>query len=89
MERAATSDAQLREPLTERERVVLGYLPSTMTAAEIAAALTVSEATVRTHLRQYTTNSAPTGVATRSPAHAFGLACTGWCWKSRQIGLDT
>jgi LuxR family maltose regulon positive regulatory protein len=51
VERAATSDAQLREPLTERERVVLGYLPSTMTAAEIAAALTVSEATVRTHLR--------------------------------------
>jgi LuxR family maltose regulon positive regulatory protein len=51
LERAATSDAQLREPLTERERVVLGYLPSTMTAVEIAAALTVSEATVRTHLR--------------------------------------
>jgi LuxR family maltose regulon positive regulatory protein len=51
VERAATTDAQLREPLTERERVVLGYLPSTMTAAEIAAALTVSEATVRTHLR--------------------------------------
>jgi LuxR family maltose regulon positive regulatory protein len=51
VEHAATSDAQLREPLTERERVVLGYLPSTMTAAEIAAALTVSEATVRTHLR--------------------------------------
>ena len=51
VERAATSDAQLREPLTERERVVLGYLPSMMTAVEIAAALTVSEATVRTHLR--------------------------------------
>lgn len=51
IEHAATSDAQLREPLTERERVVLGYLPSTMTAGEIAAALTVSEATVRTHLR--------------------------------------
>jgi LuxR family maltose regulon positive regulatory protein len=51
VEHAATSDAQLREPLTERERMVLGYLPSTMTAAEIAAALTVSEATVRTHLR--------------------------------------
>ncbi|MES1193272.1 MAG: helix-turn-helix transcriptional regulator, partial [Solirubrobacterales bacterium] len=51
IEHAATSDAQLREPLTDRERMVLGYLPSTMTAAEIAAALTVSEATVRTHLR--------------------------------------
>jgi LuxR family maltose regulon positive regulatory protein len=50
-ERAATSDAKLREPLTERERVVLGYLSSTMTAVEIASALTVSEATVRTHLR--------------------------------------
>ncbi len=51
LEHAATSDAQLREPLTDRERMVLGYLPSTMTAAEIATALTVSEATVRTHLR--------------------------------------
>jgi LuxR family transcriptional regulator, maltose regulon positive regulatory protein len=51
IEHAATSDAHLREPLTDRERMVLGYMPSTMTAAEIASALTVSEATVRTHLR--------------------------------------
>ena len=50
-ERAAASDARVREPLTERERTVLGYLPSGMTAAEIGAALVVSEATVRTHLR--------------------------------------
>jgi LuxR family maltose regulon positive regulatory protein len=50
-ERAASADARLREPLTDRERTVLGYLPSHMTAAEIAAMLVVSEATVRTHLR--------------------------------------
>jgi LuxR family maltose regulon positive regulatory protein len=44
-------EARLAAPLTERERVVLGYLPTAMTAAEIATALTVSEATIRTHLR--------------------------------------
>lgn len=44
-------EARLAAPLTERERVVLGYLPTAMTAAEIAGALTVSEATIRTHLR--------------------------------------
>jgi LuxR family maltose regulon positive regulatory protein len=43
--------ARLRSPLTERELVVLGYLPSEMTARDIADALTVSETTVRTHLR--------------------------------------
>jgi LuxR family maltose regulon positive regulatory protein len=50
-ERAAALDAQVRQPLTDRERTVLGYLPSRMTAAEIARTLGVSEATVRTHLR--------------------------------------
>ncbi|WP_035129717.1 LuxR family transcriptional regulator [Conexibacter woesei] len=44
-------DAELAAPLTDRERVVLGFLPSAMTAADIADALIVSEATVRTHLR--------------------------------------
>jgi LuxR family transcriptional regulator, maltose regulon positive regulatory protein len=51
VDHAATSDAMLRTSLTDRERMVLGYLPSTMTAADIAFALRVSEATVRTHLR--------------------------------------
>jgi LuxR family maltose regulon positive regulatory protein len=44
-------DARLLHPLTEREVVVLGYLPTPLTAAEIAAALFVAEATVRTHMR--------------------------------------
>jgi LuxR family maltose regulon positive regulatory protein len=44
-------DSELRAPLTDRERVVLGFLPASMTAADIADALIVSEATVRTHLR--------------------------------------
>jgi LuxR family transcriptional regulator, maltose regulon positive regulatory protein len=44
-------DSELSAPLTDRERVVLGFLPSAMTAADIADALIVSEATVRTHLR--------------------------------------
>jgi LuxR family transcriptional regulator, maltose regulon positive regulatory protein len=43
-------DAQLRSRLTDRELVVLGYLPSEMTAGDIANALSVSETTVRTHL---------------------------------------
>jgi LuxR family maltose regulon positive regulatory protein len=44
-------DSELTAPLTDRERVVLGFLPASMTAADIADALIVSEATVRTHLR--------------------------------------
>jgi LuxR family maltose regulon positive regulatory protein len=43
-------DAELRAQLTDRELVVLGYLPTEMTAGDIAEALTVAEATVRTHL---------------------------------------
>jgi LuxR family maltose regulon positive regulatory protein len=46
-----TPDARLLHPLTEREVVVLGYLPTPLTAAEIAAELFVAEATVRTHMR--------------------------------------
>jgi LuxR family maltose regulon positive regulatory protein len=44
-------DARLLHPLTEREVAVLGYLPTPLTAAEIAAELFVAEATVRTHMR--------------------------------------
>jgi len=44
-------EATLTSPLTDRELMVLGYLPSAMTAADVADALTVSESTVRTHLR--------------------------------------
>lgn len=44
-------DARLLHPLTDRELVVLGYLPTPLTAGEIAAELYVAEATVRTHMR--------------------------------------
>ena len=44
-------DAHLLHPLTDREIVVLGFLPTPLTAAEIAAELFVAEATVRTHMR--------------------------------------
>jgi LuxR family maltose regulon positive regulatory protein len=39
------------EPLTERERAVLGYLPTLMSNAEIAARLLMSVNTVKTHLK--------------------------------------
>jgi LuxR family maltose regulon positive regulatory protein len=48
--RRPAPEAELRSQLTERELVVLGYLPTEMTAGDIGDALTVSEATVRTHL---------------------------------------
>jgi LuxR family maltose regulon positive regulatory protein len=43
-------DGELRSSLTDRERVVLGYLPTELSAPDIAAALHISEATVRTHM---------------------------------------
>ncbi len=39
------------EPLTERERSVLAYLPTISSNAEIAAALSISENTVKQHLK--------------------------------------
>ena len=42
----------LGEPLSESELRVLGYLPSNLSAPEIAAELFVSTSTVKTHMRQ-------------------------------------
>ncbi|HLZ27252.1 MAG TPA: LuxR C-terminal-related transcriptional regulator, partial [Chloroflexota bacterium] len=42
----------LDEPLSESELRVLGYLPSNLSAPEIAAELFVSTSTVKTHMRQ-------------------------------------
>jgi len=42
----------LSEPLSESELRVLGYLPSNLSAPEIAAELFVSTSTVKTHMRQ-------------------------------------
>jgi LuxR family maltose regulon positive regulatory protein len=49
--RPAPGAAVLMEPLSERERVVLRYLPSTLSAAEIAGELYVSLNTVKTHIK--------------------------------------
>ncbi len=46
-----SGQAQLIEPLTERELAVLDFLPSRMTNSDIADALYVSVNTVKTHLR--------------------------------------
>lgn len=43
--------ARTVEPLTERERSVLAYLPTISSNAEIAAALNISENTVKQHLK--------------------------------------
>ncbi|WP_445148693.1 LuxR C-terminal-related transcriptional regulator [Baekduia sp. Peel2402] len=43
-------EGEILNPLTDRERTVLGRLPTELSAAEIADALHVSEATVRTHM---------------------------------------
>ena len=41
----------LAERLSERERAILGYLPSMMSNQEIAGALMISVNTVKTHLK--------------------------------------
>ena len=43
--------AELVEPLSEREQVVLRYLPSSLSAGEIADELYVSLNTVKTHIK--------------------------------------
>jgi LuxR family maltose regulon positive regulatory protein len=48
---AAAAAAALVEPLSEREQVVLRYLPSTLSAGEIADELFVSLNTVKTHIK--------------------------------------
>jgi LuxR family transcriptional regulator, maltose regulon positive regulatory protein len=49
--RVIADDPELVEPLTERERDVLRYLPSRLTVREIADELYVSVNTVKFHLR--------------------------------------
>lgn len=48
-----SSDGELRiyEPLTEKEREVLGHLSELLTTEEIAAVMFISVNTVRTHVR--------------------------------------
>jgi LuxR family maltose regulon positive regulatory protein len=51
----------LTDPLTERERTVLRYLASTLSNAEIAAELYLSDNTVKTHQRALYRNLGATG----------------------------
>ena len=48
---AASGPQPLLEPLSNSELRVLRYLPANLTAPEIAAELSVSQNTVKTHLR--------------------------------------
>ena len=64
----------LREPLSDAELRVVRYLPSNLTATEIARELCVSANTVRTHLRH---------VYAKLDAHSRTEAVT----RARQIGL--
>jgi LuxR family transcriptional regulator, maltose regulon positive regulatory protein len=48
----ATDELALREDLSPSELRVLGYLPSNLSAPEIADALCVSTSTAKTHMRQ-------------------------------------
>jgi LuxR family maltose regulon positive regulatory protein len=50
-EPGSASEALIVEPLTEKEREVLGHLAELLTTEEIAAAMFVSVNTVRTHVR--------------------------------------
>jgi LuxR family maltose regulon positive regulatory protein len=51
-DRTTRHDAELLDPLSERELTVLRYLPTMMSNTEIAAELFVSVNTVKTHLKQ-------------------------------------
>ncbi|MGZ8804470.1 MAG: response regulator transcription factor, partial [Microbacterium sp.] len=46
----ASPDAALSEPLTDRERELLAYLPTRLTNAELAARFFVSVNTIKTHM---------------------------------------
>ena len=73
MERPVAA-APLRDELSDAELRVLRYLPSNLTAPEIAAELYVSVNTVRTHMRR---------VYAKLDAHSRGSAVA----RARELGL--
>jgi LuxR family maltose regulon positive regulatory protein len=77
-EPAGSPQATLQEPLRKSELRVLRYLPTNLSAAEIATELSVSVYTVKTHMRQL---YAKFGVHERSAAikraRALGLLAPG------------
>lgn len=66
--------APLREPLTDAELRVVRYLPSNLTASEIASELIVSANTVRTHMRH---------IYAKLDAHSRSEAVA----RARELGL--
>ena len=70
--------APLPEQLSEAELRVVGYLPSNLTAAEIASELVVSTNTVRTHMRHiYAKLDAHTRSEAVARARELGLVAPG------------
>ena len=64
----------LRDPLSGAELRVVGYLPSNLTASEIASELIVSTNTVRTHMRH---------IYAKLDAHSRSEAVA----RARELGL--
>jgi DNA-binding CsgD family transcriptional regulator len=62
--------ATMIEPLTDRERQVLGYLPSHLSTRQIATAIYVSPNTVKTHMKAIYRKM---GAASRTEAVAIAL----------------
>jgi LuxR family maltose regulon positive regulatory protein len=72
------SDAPLRDELSEAELRVIRYLPSNLTASEIASELVVSTNTVRTHMRHiYAKLDAHTRSEAVARARELGLVAPG------------
>ena len=72
---APSPDAGLTEPLTDRERELLAYLPTRLTNAELAARFFVSVNTIKTHMAHiYRKLDAPNRSAAVS--RATELACS-------------
>ena len=72
------SNAPLRDELSEAELRVVGYLPSNLTASEIASELVVSTNTVRTHMRHiYAKLDAHTRSEAVARARELGLVAPG------------
>ena len=68
------SSPRLTEPLSHAELRVLRYLPTHLSAPEIAGELSVSTSTVKTHLRNlYTKLGAHSRAGAVESARALGL----------------
>jgi LuxR family maltose regulon positive regulatory protein len=79
--------APLRDELSDAELRVVGYLPSNLTAAEIASELVVSTNTVRTHMRHiYAKLDAHTRSEAVARARELGLVAPGAMRRSLRRG---